>query len=284
MSENVVIQIGLPAALCIIMFSMGLGLTVGDFLTVFKRPRDFIIGAFLQLISLPAIAFLLASLWPVSPEIAVGIMLIAICPGGVTSNLLTHMARGDVALSIALTGVMSLASFITLPFILDFSLQHFLGSAAPELSIAKTVTVIFLLITLPTALGMLVKYFFPRFADSGARLSRPLVTVIFLLIVVGAIMADFENLPHYLRTAGPPIVAFNLIVFGVAALVAAWLATGQQQRIAITIECGLQNASLAITIALSTLQNPAVGIPAAVYGLFMMGTGLAVALLMKYRD
>ncbi len=281
MSDNVVIQIGLPIALCLIMFSMGLGLTIGDFVKVLKRPRDFVLGLSLQLISLPVIAFLIASLWPVTPETAVGIMLIAICPGGVTSNLLTHMARGDVALSIALTGVMSLASFVTLPLILDFSLNHFLGSAAPDLSMAKAVAIVFLLITLPTALGMLVRYFAPGFADWGAERSRPLVSFIFLLILVGAIMADWRNLPNYLSIAGPPIVVFNIIVLGTAAVLGSLLSTGPQQRTTNIIECGLQNASLAITIALSTLQNVAVSIPAAVYGIFMLGTGLAVAWFLR---
>ncbi|MEO1338735.1 MAG: bile acid:sodium symporter, partial [Myxococcota bacterium] len=187
---NYVTQVALPLSLAFIMFAMGLGLTRADFARVIVQPRDFLVGAVLQTAVLPVVAFAIASLWSLTPELAVGIMLLAACPGGTTSNLLTHMARGDVALSISLTAVISLAGVFTIPLVLGTSLQYFIGADAPPLPLLKTIIGIFFITTVPVIIGMFVRAKSPRFAAWAEPKSRPLVTAMFVLIVVGAVVSE----------------------------------------------------------------------------------------------
>lgn len=282
--NELITQTLLPLSLAIIMFSMGLTLTVADFTRLFQQPRDFLVGAILQMGSLPLIALVLVHVFPVRPEIAVGMMLIAACPGGTTSTMLTHIGRGDVALSITLTTFTSLMSVITLPLIVGWSLDAFMGAAAPELPLVRTITGIFVILIAPTALGMAIARYWPRFAAWAEPKTRPLALVLFVLIVTGALVAEREKIVPYLAEAGPIVLALNLLTMLIAYAAASAFATGPRQRIAMTLECGLQNATLAIVIAITMMRSIDLSIPGAAYGILMLFTGLAFALWSARRS
>ena len=195
---NVVTDVILPLALAFIMFALGLGLTGADFVRVIKQPRDFSVGAFSQLIILPIIAFILVKIWPISPELAIGVMIIAAAPGGVTSNLLTYFAKGDVALSISLTAIISLLCVVTIPFIVLTSAE-LLGATniTQNISLLKMSIDMFLIVTMPVILGMLLR----RFASSTALklelIARKISIILFILVLLGAIAAERENIISY---------------------------------------------------------------------------------------
>ena len=269
---NYVVQVALPLSLAFIMFAMGLGLTRADFVRVAVQPRDFLLGAALQVFVLPVVAFAFATLWPFTPEVSVGIMLLAACPGGTTSNLLTHLGRGDVALSISLTAVISVMGMFTIPIVLGTSLEYFMGAAAPPLPLAKTIVGIFLITTVPVMLGMIVRALKPDFADWAEPRSRPLVTGLFLIIVVAAVLSEREVLYANLDATLLAVVLLNAVMLAIAYSVASIAGLGPRQRTAVTLECGLQNSTLAIVIASTMLGNMAFGVPGALYGLWMLPT------------
>lgn len=277
---NLVTQLFLPISLAFIMFSVGLELTLVDFSRIAKQPRDFAIGAFSQVVLLPVIAFALVSVWPMAPALAVGIMIIAACPGGVTSNLLTYLARGDTALSVSLTAVISLVSVLTLPFIVGFSIVHFMDAAdAPDLSIGRTVIGVFLITTVPVAIGMLVKRFAPGFATKFERIARIIASVLFVVIIAGAIFSERENVVEYFAQAGPAALILNVTMMLLAAGLARVTGIGGRQRTAITLECGLQNGTLAIFVALSLIGSREMMIPGAIYSLIMFPTAIVYLFL-----
>ena len=281
---NYVTQVALPLSLAFIMFAMGLGLTRRDFARVFLQPRDFLLGATLQIAVLPVVAFAVASAWPVPPELAVGIMLLAACPGGTTSNLLTHLGRGDVALSISLTAVISVASMLTIPIVLGAALQHFMGTEAPPLPILGTIAGIFLITTVPVVIGMFVRARAPRFTRWFEPKSRPLVTGIFLLIVLAAVVSERELLMNNLNITVFAVILLNIVTLTIAATAARMFGLGPAQRTAITLECGLQNTTLAIVIASTMLGNIQFGVPGALYGLWMLPTSAALAMWTARRN
>jgi BASS family bile acid:Na+ symporter len=271
---NVVTDVFLPISLAIIMFAMGLTLVVDDFKRVVVQPKDFLVGGLSQMILLPAVGFLLVMLWPMEPALAVGVMIIAACPGGVTSNILTHMARGDIALSISLTAVTSVLSVIALPFIVGFSIAYFLGAdRAAEFSIGGTILGIFLITTVPVIIGMLVRRMAPATADRIERRARIFAIVLFLVIVFGAIYAERRNVVGYFEQAGPVTLALNLIMMAIAWALARGFRLGRRQGIAIVLECGLQNATVAIVVAGTLIGDSTMTIPGAIYGLLMYATG-----------
>ncbi|MEM9332791.1 MAG: bile acid:sodium symporter family protein [Pseudomonadota bacterium] len=276
-------EIGLPIALAIIMFGMGLGLTVADFTRVFKKPRAFLAGTFLQVVSLPILAFIIVSVFPMSGAFAVGIMILAACPGGVTSNILTYIGKGDVALSVSLTAIISLVGFITVPVITGWALSNFMGEAAPELPIAKTMIGILLITTVPVVLGMIVRRISAEFADKAERVFGPLSIIVFLVVVIGALIAERENVVPYIAQTGVPTIVLNILTMLVAGLVATTLVIPRDQRTAITLECGLQNATLGITVAVTLLNRTDISVPIAVYGLLMLFTGFGYAMWAKKR-
>ena len=277
-------EVGLPVALAIIMFGMGLGLTVSDFTRVFRRPKAFMVGAFLQIISLPILAVLIVSIFPMSAPFAVGMMILAACPGGVTSNILTYIGRGDVALSVSLTAVISLIGFITVPLITGWALNNFMGEAAPDLPIAKTMIGILLITTVPVMLGMIVRKVSTDFADRAEKVFGPLSMIVFIVVVIGALIAERENVVTYIVQTGVPAVTLNVVTMALAAGVAAVLTIPTDQRTAITLECGLQNATLGITVAVTLLGRTDISVPVAVYGLLMLFTGFGYAILARSRS
>ncbi len=270
---NVILQVFLPLSLAFIMFSMGLALTGADFKRVAVEPKAFAIGAFFQIITLPLIAFGVASVIPMAPEFAVGVMILAACPGGVTSNLLTHLARGDTALSVSLTAVISIVSVFTIPLIVNFGLQHFSSATSPvDLPILKSVVLLLLITTVPLLIGMAVKWRASDWADRVEPRTRRAAAILFIVIVLGAISKDRANLPSWFTEAGPAALVLNLITMALAFGGAMLLGLNARQRIAITLECGLQNSTLAIAVAATLLANTRMMVPAGIYGLLMFVT------------
>ena len=278
-----VTDVVLPLALAFIMLALGLGLTFDDFVRVARRPRDFAVGAMSQILVLPAVAFLLASVWPMAPELALGMMIIAAAPGGVTSNLLTSFARGDVALSISLTAVISLLSVITVPLVVVFAYGHFIGEQAmQDVTVADTAISVFLIVTVPVVIGLLVRRYAERIALRIEPTARTVSAVLFVLVLAGAIYQELDNLADYYAQAGLATLALNLLMMVIAYLLARWFATGAKQRTAIAIECGLQNGTLAIAIAVLLFRGGLATVPAATYSLTMFATALIyVAILRK---
>lgn len=276
---SIITQIFLPVSLAFIMFSVGLELTFADFKRVAVQPKDFAIGALSQMVLLPLVAFLLVSIWPLDPALAVGVMIIAACPGGVTSNLMTYLARADTALSVSLTAVISVVSVLTLPLIVGISIVTFMAaSEAPNLDIKRTVIGIFVITTVPVILGMLVNQFAPRGAALIERYARILATILFVVIILGAILSERENVVSYFVQAGPVAVALNVIMMALAAFIAKTAGLGPRQGAAITLECGLQNGTLAILVAVTLIGSREMAIPGAIYSLIMFPTAIAYML------
>ncbi len=272
---NIVTDVILPLALAFIMFALGLGLTGADFFRVIKRPRDFFVGTFSQIILLPIIAFILVKLWPISPELAIGVMIIAAAPGGVTSNILTSFARGDVALSISLTAIISLLSVITVPFIILTSLT-LIENSGLDLNISLTNMAInmFLIVTVPVIIGMMFRKFASNVAIKFEPIAKKISAVLFVIVLLGAILAEKDNVVSYFAQAGLITLALNVVMMIVAYYIAQLLASGTQQKKCITIECGLQNGTLAIFVATSIFGGGIYVIPAATYSLIMFVTSL----------
>ena len=272
-TSSVITQFFLPLSLAFIMFSVGLELKIDDFKRVALQPKAFAVGAISQVIALPLVAFLLLLVWPMTPALAVGVMIIAACPGGVTSNLLTYLARGDSALSVSMTAVISLASVITLPVIVGFSITHFMDvGATPALSIGNFVLSVFLITAVPVIIGMALNHLAHSFARQFERSLRIIASILFVTIIIGAIFAERANVVDYFHQAGPVTLALNLIMMGLAMGLAKVARLMRRQQTAITFECGLQNGTLAIFVAASLIGSKAMTIPAAIYSLLMFAT------------
>ena len=279
---GIVIDVFLPLALAFIMFALGLGLTGNDFLRVAKQPRDFFVGAFSQIILLPIIAFILVKIWPIAPELAIGVMIIAAAPGGVTSNLLTSFAKGDVALSISLTAIISLLSVITIPFIVLTAVGLLADSSiTQDISLIGMARDMFLIVTVPVILGLLFRRFASGIASTFEPIAKKISTVLFVLVLLGAIAAERENVVSYFAQAGLITLVLNVVMMVVAYLVAQSLASGTKQKKCITIECGLQNGTLAIFVATSIFGGGMYVIPAATYSLIMFATSLIFVFLVR---
>ena len=266
------------------MYSVGLELTLADFKRVAVQPKDFLIGAVSQMFFLPLVAFALLSFWRIDPALAVGVMIIATCPGGVTSNLMTYLARGDTALSVSLTAVISLLSVVSLPLIVSFSILHFMDAAtAPELSIGRTIFGVFAITTVPVIIGMVTNRYAPNFAEGFERIARIVATVLFIVIVAGAIYAERQNLVEYFIQAGPVTLSLNLVMMGLALALSKVGQLGESQQTAITLECGLQNGTLAIFVALTLIGSREMMVPGAIYSLLMFPTAVAYVLYVVQR-
>ena len=282
---NFVTDIFLPIALAFIMFALGLGLTGADFLRVIKQPKDFFVGAISQIILLPVVAFILIKIWPISPELAIGVMIIAAAPGGVTSNILTSFARGDVALSISLTAVISLLSVITVPFVIVTSIG-LLGSenVSQNISLTSMAISMFLIVTVPVVIGMVFRGFASNAAIKFEPIAKKISIVLFIIVLLGAILAEKDNIVSYFADAGLITLALNVIMMIVAFFVAQLLATGNAQKKCIAIECGLQNGTLAIFVGTTLFGGGAFVIPAATYSLIMFVTSLIFVFFVKNSD
>ncbi len=279
---GIVVDVFLPLALAFIMFALGLGLTGNDFLRVIKQPRDFFVGTFSQIILLPIIAFILVKLWPISPELAIGVMIIAAAPGGVTSNILTSFARGDVALSISLTAIISLLSVITVPFIILTSVVLIENSSLDlNISLTNMAISMFLIVTVPVIIGMIFRKFASNVAIKFEPIAKKISAVLFVVVLLGAILAEKDNVVSYFAQAGLITLVLNVVMMIVAYYIAQLLTSGTKQKKCITIECGLQNGTLAIFVATSIFGGGIYVIPAATYSLIMFVTSLIFVYLVR---
>jgi len=261
-------------ALMCIMFGMGLSLTLGDFRRIFQQPKAVFIGLTNQLLFLPLIGYLLVSLLPLSPEVAIGVMILVACPGGATSNLISHLAKGDTALSVTLTAVASLVTIITIPLIVQFALSKFQGNEQQViLDVPQTIAQLLMIVVLPVALGMLLRAKATRFALKMDRPVRMASGVLLALITLGLILKERENILPYLQQAGLPTALLCVFTMSLGFLASKIFRLGIKQSISISIESGIQNSALAITIATVTLQNTEFGIAAAIYTIIMYAAG-----------
>ena len=272
---SIVTDIFLPLALAFIMFALGLGLTGADFLRVIKQPKDFFVGAISQIVLLPVIAFILVSIWPISPELAIGVMIIAAAPGGVTSNILTSFAKGDVALSVSLTAIISLLCVVTVPFIIVTSLVLLgLDNTIQNISLTSMAVSMFLIVTVPVIIGMIFRKFASNVALKFEPIAKKISMVLFVIVLLGAILAEKDNIVSYFADAGLITLVLNIVMMIFAFYVAQFLGTGNSQKKCIAIECGLQNGTLAIFVGTTLFGGGAYVIPAATYSLIMFATSL----------
>jgi len=279
---SVVTDIFLPIALAFIMFALGLGLTSVDFLRIIKQPKDFFIGAISQIILLPIIAFVLVKIWSISPELAIGVMIIAAAPGGVTSNILTSFAKGDVALSISLTAVISLLSVITVPFIVITSLKLLeLDNISQNISLTGMAISMFLIVTVPVILGMIFRKLTTNAATKFEPVAKKISIFLFVIVLLGAILAEKDNIVSYFVDAGLITLVLNVVMMIIAFYMAQLFGTGIAQKKCISIECGLQNGTLAIFVGTTLFGGGTFIVPAATYSLIMFVTSLIFVFFLR---
>lgn len=274
MQSNIFTSVLLPLALAIVMLGMGLSLVAEDFKRITRDPKAVAVGTICQLLLLPLIGVLITLVVPMQPEIAVGLIVLAVCPGGPSSNLITYLAKGDVALSVTLTALSSIATVFTIPIFTNLALQYFLGqSAAIALPIGQTMLQIFLITLLPTAIGMAIRHQFP---DTARRLEKQMSRLaigLLALIIVLLLVREGSKLPGFLVQVGIGVVLLNLLATLAGFLVGKLFRLPLAQQICIAIEVGIQNGTLAIAITAGLLNNPDMAVPAAVYSLLMYITG-----------
>ncbi|MDE0772452.1 MAG: bile acid:sodium symporter family protein [Salibacteraceae bacterium] len=267
----------LAISLVIIMFGMGLSLVKEDFVRLLQHPKAIIIGLINQIILLPIIAYLLIVLFEVETDIAIGVMILAACPGGPTSNLITHLAKGDTGLSISLTTVNSLITIFTIPFVVDFALTQFLDSnELVQINKLQTVIQIFAIVIIPVSIGMAIKNTKPAFADKMNKPVKIASAAVLFLVIIGLVLKKREDLIPYLQQAGLTALALNVATILIGFITAKIAKLNWTQSITISIESGIQNGTMAIAIASGILMNDNYAIAPAVYSLIMFFTGGAI--------
>ena len=270
-----------PFCLIIIMFGLGLGLTVADFKRLTKYPGDFIVGFFGQVILLPIVAFILIHIISLPPELALGTMLIAAAPGGVMSNILTKFANGDVALSVTLTALISLISVITVPFII-FNSAGFLNiEIGKEISMLNIALKMFVAVTVPVALGMIVRALMSDFVISKTLLVQRLSLILFLIVFAAIWIEEWDRITSFIQRAGLIALVLNLTMIFLGYYLAKFLASGVAQRKCISLECGLQNGTLALFVGTQLFDNVVFMVPTAAYALIMFSTATIFVLIVR---
>ncbi len=271
---DILINVVLPLSLAIIMFSLGIGLTIADFTRVLKAPRAFAAGALAQVIVLPAIAFAIVLVFSLPPALAAGVMLLAFCPGGVTSNVISKWARGDVALSVSLTAVISLLSLLTVPALTAWAVTHFMGEDAPEISIASLTIAVFLITTVPVCLGVFIRHVATDFATRLEPVLSTLSSILFIVIVIAAIAANWTLFTENLASLGPSLVTLNIVLLGIGLLLARVAQLDWAQTKTVAVETGIQNGTLGIALGTLIANQPdgfmsPLTLPSAIYGVTM---------------
>ena len=270
-----------PVCLAIIMFGLGLGLNIADFKRVITIPRNFIVGFLGQVIILPIIAFILIHLISMSPEIALGVMIIAAAPGGVTSNILTKFANGDVALSVTLTAVVSLISVITVPLIV-YNSASFLGfEITKEISMINIAVKMFFVVTVPVIFGMIVRSLMTDFIISKTLLIQRLSVILFLIVFISIWVEEWDRIIRFITRAGLVAFILNITMIFIGYYMAKFLASGLEQRKCISLECGLQNGTLAVFVATQLFDDIVFMVPTAAYALIMFVTSIIFVLIVR---
>lgn len=283
MEQNAILTLFLPIALGIIMLGLGLNLRVDDFKRVVLYPKAVLIGLLCQMVLLPLICFGITLIFHLPPALAVGLMLLSASPGGATANLYSHLAKGDVALNISLTAVNSVLTLFTLPFIVNFSIDYFMQSGQVIPMQFKKIVEVFAIVLIPVTIGMFVNYLSPNLSK---KLEKPvkIVSAIFLiLIIIGAIVKEKDQFLGYFQQVGLACLAFNVVSMVIGYYVPFLLNVNKKQSIAIGMEIGIHNGTLAIYIALNVIGNSVMGIPPAVYGLIMFFTAALFGYLVSRK-
>jgi len=273
-----------PIALALIMLGLGLGLTTQDFTRVLKNPKDFLVGFVSQLIILPIVAFALIKVLGTSPEIALGVMIIAAAPGGITSNVLTRFAKGDVALSVSLTAVISIISIVTVPLIV-FTSADLLGIsfADQNINITGTALKMSLVVAVPVILGMIIRKFADNFIGSKTSIIDKITGILFLIVFIAIWVEEKDNIFDYLAQAGLVVLTLNIAMMIIAYYLAKTFASGIEQIKCISLECGLQNGTLAVFVATEISNEIVYMIPTAAYALIMYITGFIFIYILKNK-
>lgn len=271
-----------PIALALIMLGLGLGLSTRDFLRVINNPKDFTVGIICQLILLPIVAYILLLILRLPVELALGLMIIAAAPGGVTSNVLTKFANGDVALSISLTAIGSLISIFSVPFIV-FSSAKFLGvtDLSSDITMTGIALKMALVVTVPVILGMIIRRFAENFISSNINIVNRITGILFIVVFAAIWIEERENIISYLGQAGLAVLILNVVMMTLAFYIAKGFATGISQRKCISLECGLQNGTLAVFVATQIFNDVAYMVPTAAYALIMYITGFIFIYILK---
>ena len=271
-----------PIALALIMFGLGLGLTVSDFLKVAKSPKDFFIGFVCQVIILPIVAFIIIKIIPVPIELAIGLMIIAAAPGGVTSNILTKFANGDVALSVSLTGIVSLISILTVPLII-FTSADLLGVTEinKNISMISIVLKMFFVVTVPVILGMTVRSLMTNYIVSKTIFIQRISVILFILVFISIWIEEWDNVLSFLSRAGLISLTLNLVMIFLGFYIAKYFISGTSQRKSISLECGLQNGTLAVFVATQIFDEIIYLVPTAAYALIMFVTSIIFVLIVR---
>ncbi len=280
---NAITTIFLPLALGIIMLGLGLTLTLADFKRVILYPKAVFIGLVCQLLILPFICFGIAKFFHLPPELAVGLMLLAASPGGPTANLFSHLAKGDVALNITLTAVNSLISLITLPFIVNFAIDYFMGSEETITIQFKKIVEVFLIVLIPVSIGMLLKSKSESLSQKLEKPIRSMSALFLVLIILVAVIKEKENVVTYFQQVGMAALVFNLLSMGIGYFIPRLFKINKTQSIAIGMEIGIHNGTMAIFIALNVLANSTMSIPPAIYSLMMFFTAALFGYLVNMK-
>lgn len=285
---GILVSVVLPLALAFIMFSLGLSLTLDDFRRVLVRPLAFFTGAVSQILVVPFIALVLVVLFAPPAELAVGIMILSFCPGGVTSNIISRLARGDVALSVSLTAVVSLATILTVPFFVAWSVNYFMGSDAPPITITSLAISVFLITTLPVAIGVAVRHFATGFADKSEPILSKIATALFVIIVVAALATNWAVFVENVVILGPVLILMNVILLILGICLAVIVGLSWEEVKTIAVETGVQNSTVGITlgaiIGAEAAGFSAFALPSAVYGITMYLVTLPVVMWLRTRQ
>ena len=268
-----IIDVFLPLSLIFIMFTLGIGLTPKDFTNLFRNPKAFFVGIVNQMVVLPTVAFVIILLIGITKELAVGIMILASCPGGVTSNIITKLAKGDTALSISYTAVISLVTTITLPMVTILSMKHFMGAKAPPLDLLTLGFTMFFITAIPVGLGVLVRIKNKKFSESFEPIAVKISTLLFVIIIIGALSSEWQTFISNLSQLGPAIILLISCMLIIGYYSSNWFNMNRQQSVTVAIESGIQNGTVGITIG-NIIINPETGlsilsIPSGVYGILM---------------
>ena len=274
-----------PFALSLIMLALGASLTVNDFTRVVKNPKEFLVGLFCQLIVLPIVGYLLIIILKTPIELALGVMLIAAAPGGVTSNVLTKFADGDVALSISLTAVTSLISIISVPFVVFLSIDLFdIDYVSKEISMIGISLKMFGVVTVPVIIGMLIRRFANDFIMRNMNIIEKSSIVLFVIVFVAIYIEEWDSIIMFLTTAGTIALTLNVVMMIIGFYVAKIFATGVAQQRCISLECGLQNGTLAVFVGIQLFgQDMSYMVPTAAYALIMMTTSVLFVIFLRNR-
>jgi BASS family bile acid:Na+ symporter len=282
MQDNSLLTTIMPIALGIIMLGLGLSLTLTDFKRVLVYPKAVFIGLFCQMILLPIICFGIAIGFKLAPELAVGLMLLSASPGGATANLYSHLSKGDVALNITLTAINSILTLFTLPLIVEFSLSYFISGGEITMPFKKVVEV-FLIVLIPVTIGMIINAKANKFAKMMDKPVKILSVLFLVLVIVGAVLKEKEHIAEYFQQVGLAALVFNVLSMAIGYFVPMLIKVEKKQAIAIGMEIGIHNGTLAIFIALNVLGNSGMSIPPAIYSLIMFFTAAAFGYLVNLK-